>query len=70
MAVDHLCPRAHLLLPSVSLLRTAAEIAQSAQSVQQRAAGWTTGVRFSAGAVDFSLLPSVQTSSGVKAGDV
>jgi hypothetical protein len=34
-----------------------------AQSVQRRATGWTTGVRFPAGQ-DFSLLHSVQTGSG------
>jgi hypothetical protein len=31
---------------------------------QQRATGWTAGVRFSVGARDFSLLHSVETASG------
>jgi hypothetical protein len=35
-----------------------------AQSVKRRAMRWTAGVRFPAGARDFSLLHNVQTVSG------
>jgi hypothetical protein len=35
-----------------------------AQSVYQRSTGWTAGVRFSAGARDFSLFHSVQADFG------
>jgi hypothetical protein len=40
------------------------ERARIAQSVLWQAMGWVTGVRFSAGARDLSLLHSVQTGSG------
>jgi hypothetical protein len=33
-------------------------------SVERRAASWTAGVRFPAGARDFSVLHSIQSGSG------